>query len=316
MVSAPNKSNAGTNRRSRIVACLLILLFLAITFTVGAGEAIEPIAPAVSTGTGLLLEPALTLPDFTREKFKAAMATVGSEKIHKAWTSPVVTLPPHPRADVKGLTQDEVKAYMMEAKHLFADGKAVPISDVGLISTQEDVIRRPMLNHISAFSNSAVRVYLLVQKTATDEGWGYFSIVQDLTADPLTDYFAEIKKTGPHFEGTSCYKCHSSGPLAIHPARADLVLDAPLAAVVSQHIAEQPRSRFFFPQDSPKPPTGEPLKLKFCARCHAEDGDRDRLYQLQSHTIRVLVDFGYMPPNRRLKPAEIAELKAWLEHKP
>jgi hypothetical protein len=26
-----------------------------------------------------------------------------------------------------------------------------------------------------------------------------------------------------------------------------------------------------------------------------------------------LVDFGYMPPNRRLKPEEVAELKAWLE---
>jgi hypothetical protein len=30
----------------------------------------------------------------------------------------------------------------------------------------------------------------------------------------------------------------------------------------------------------------------------------------------VLVDFGYMPPNRRLKPDEIAELKEWLEQKP
>jgi hypothetical protein len=94
------------------------------------------------------------------------------------------------------------------------------------------------------------------------------------------------------------------------------VLDAPLAAAIGRHIAEQPRSRFFFPEDSPKPPMGEPLTLKFCARCHSEDGDRDRLYQLQSHPIRVMVDFGYMPPNRRLKPEEIAQLKAWLEHKP
>jgi hypothetical protein len=217
---------------------------------------------------------------------------------------------------VKGLTLEEVKAYMVEAKRIFQRGESVPVSDVGLISTQEDVIRRPMLNHIAAFSNSVVRVYLLVQKTATDGGWAYFSIVQDLTVSPVLDYFAELKSNGPHLEGTSCYKCHSSGPLAIHPAREDLVLDAPLAAAVSEHIADQPRSQFFFPEDSPKPPTGEPLTLKFCARCHAEVGDRARLYQLQSHPIRVLVDFGYMPPNRRLKPAEIAELKAWLEHKP
>jgi hypothetical protein len=280
-------------------------------------KAPKPIAAAVATGTGLLLEPALTLPEFTREKFVTAMNTVGPERIHKSWTNPVVILPPHPRADAKGLTHDEVKAYMMEAKRLFQAGEAVPISDVGLISTQEDVIRRPMLNHIAAFSNAVVRVYLLVQRTATDEGWANFSIVQDLTVSPVLDYFAEIKKTGPHFEGTSCYKCHSSGPLAIHPAREDLVLDAPLAAAVSLHIADQPRSQFYFPDDSPKPPTGEPLTLKFCTRCHErEAGDRDQLYQVQSHPIRVMVDFGYMPPNRRLNPEEIAELKSWLERKP
>jgi len=274
------------------------------------------IAPAVSTGTGLLLEAALTLPEFTREKFEAAMATVGPERIHKPWTNPVVMLPAHSRGDVKGLTHEEVKGYMMEVKRLFDTGKAVPTSEVRLTSTQEDVIRKPMLNHIAAFSNSVVRAYLLVQKTASDKGWAYFSIVQDLTVSPVLDYFAEIKKAGPKLEGTSCYKCHSSGPLAIHPAREDLVLDASLAAAFSAHIAEQPRSRFFFPQDSPKPPTGKPLTLKFCARCHSEDGDRDRLYQVQSHPIRVMVDFGYMPPNRRLKPEEIAQLKAWLEHKP
>ena len=205
---------------------------------------------------------------------------------------------------------------MLAVKGLFERGEAVPTSEVGLISTQEDVIRKPMLNHIAAFSNSVVRAYLLVQKTATDKSWAYFSIVQDLTVSPVLDYFAELKKPGPKFEGTSCYKCHSSGPLAIHPARADLVLDAPLAAAIGRHIAEQPRSQFVFPKDSPKPPTGESLTLKFCARCHSEDGDRDRLYQVQSHPIRVMVDFGYMPPNRRLKPEEIAELKAWLEHKP
>jgi hypothetical protein len=199
---------------------------------------------------------------------------------------------------------------------LFDRGEAVPVSDVGLISTQEDVIRKPMLNHIAAFSNSVARVYLLVQKTSTDTGWSHFSIVQDLTVTPVLDYYAELTAAGPRFEGISCYKCHSSGPLAIHPAREDLVLDAPLAAAISQHIAEQPRSQFVFPKDSPKPPTGEKLTLKFCTRCHDDGGERDALYQVHAHPIRLLVDFGYMPPNRRLKPEEIAELKAWLERKP
>jgi hypothetical protein len=303
----------------------LVAGMLAIAGTSQAAEALAPnkdgsvklIAPAVSTGTGLLLEPALTLPEFTREKFEAAMATVGPEKIRKPWTNPIVMLlPPHPRAGAKGLTHDEVKSYMVEAKRLFDTGQAVPLSDVGLISTQEDVIRKPMLNHIAAFSNKTVRAYLLVQRTSTDTSWSYFSIVQDLSVSPVLDYFAEINATGPKFEGTSCYKCHSSGPLAIHPAREDLVLDAKLAAAIGRHIAEQPRSEFYFPADSPKPPTGAKLTLKFCTRCHDDDGDRAALYQVHSHSIRVLVDFGYMPPNRRLKPEEIAELKAWLEHKP
>lgn len=305
-------------------ARLLVLFFLTPTGPVRAADAVDSaqdkgpklIAPAVSTGTGLLLEPALTLPEFTREKFVAAMNTVGPEKIHKPWTNPVVTLPPHPRAGVKGLTHDEVKGYMREVKRLFDSGNAAPTSEVGLVSTQEDVIRQPMLNHIAAFSNAVVRAYLLVQKTASDDRWSYFSIVQDLTVDPVLDYFAELKPDGPKFEGTSCYKCHSSGPLAIHPAREDLVLDARLAAAIGQHIADQPRSEFYFPEDSPKPPTGGKLALKFCARCHDDDGDRGPLFQVQSHPIRIMVDFGYMPPNRRLKPEEIAELKAWLEHKP
>jgi hypothetical protein len=29
-----------------------------------------------------------------------------------------------------------------------------------------------------------------------------------------------------------------------------------------------------------------------------------------------LVDFGYMPPKRRLTTDEVAELKAWLDQKP
>ena len=160
MVSAPNKSNGDIDVCFHTVASLIVLFLLAVAAPVRAAatdKTAKLIAPAVSTGTGLLLEPALTLPEFTREKFEAAMATVGPEKIHKPWTNAVVTLPPHPRADVKGLTEDEVKAYMMEAKRLFTEGKAVPTSEVGLISTQEDVIRQPMLNHIAAFSNSVVR---------------------------------------------------------------------------------------------------------------------------------------------------------------
>ncbi len=305
--------------RSAAIRAMLAGLFLAGPSTMlRAADDTAPalIAPAVSRGTGLLLEPALTLPEFTRARFEAAMDTVGRDRIRKSWTNPVVTLPPHGRADVHGLTESEIKDYMMEIRRRFDRGGAVPVSDVGLISTQEDVIRKPMLNHISAFSNSVVRAYLLVQRTADDVGWSYFSIVQDLTLTPARDYFAELKASGPHFEGTSCYKCHSSGPLAIHPAREDLVLDAPLAAALSRHIAGQPRSTFHFPGHSPKAPTGAPLTLKFCARCHSEDGDRDRLFQVQSHSIRVLVDFGYMPPNRPLKPDEIAELKAWLEASP
>jgi hypothetical protein len=324
MQITPSPSTTGIGAHLRKMAKLPIVLLLTVVAPGFADEAIatgkkgaaKPIAPAVSTGTGLLLEPALTLPEFTREKFVAAMNTVGPEKIQKTWTDPIVALPPHPRANAKGLNHDEVKAYMMQSKRLFDTGQANPLSDVGLVSTQEDVIRQPMLNHIAAFSNAVVRAYLLVQKTASDDRWSYYSIVQDLTVDPVLDYFAEIKKDGPKFEGTSCYKCHSSGPLAIHPAREDLVLDARLAAAIGEHIADQPRSEFHFPVDSPKPPTGEKLALEFCARCHDDDGDRGPLFQLQSHPIRVMVDFGYMPTNRRLKPEEIAQLKAWLEHKP
>lgn len=272
----------------------------------------KPIQPAQSIGTGLLLEPPLDLAWFTREKFVAETSNVGAEKINKPWTSPVVQLPPHPRADAHGLTENEVKEYMRQAKALFERGEAIPVSDVGLISTQEDVIREPMLNHIAAFENAAARVFLLVQRTASGEGWGYFSIVQDMTVDPPVDYFAQIHPDRVQLEATSCYKCHSSGPLAIHPVREDLVLDAKLAAALSEYIAEQPRSRFHFPPYSPRPETGKQLKLDACTACHEEDGIRAPLYQLQSHTIRVLVDFGYMPPDERLTPDEVAELQAWL----
>ncbi|HEX2749477.1 MAG TPA: hypothetical protein VHM91_15825, partial [Verrucomicrobiales bacterium] len=207
-----------------IVACT-IWAAVALPESSAGGKKEEPalIKPAVSTGTGLLLEPPLDLSGFTREQFAAASATVGAAKIHKTWTSPVTPLPPHPRPGAKGLTADEVKACMKEVRRLFDEGASVPISDTGLISTQEDVIRRPMLNHIAAFSNATVRAYLLVQRTTKEKGWSYFSIVQDLTVEPPLDYYGHIKDAEVKFEGRSCYKCHSSGPLAIHPARADLV---------------------------------------------------------------------------------------------
>jgi hypothetical protein len=270
------------------------------------------IAPAQSTYSGLLLEPPLDLAWYTREKFIEQSSTVGPDKIRKTWTSPVVPLQTPARSNAHGLAEDEVKNYMHEAKQLFDSGEAIPMSDVGLISTQEDVVRQPMLNHISAFENSAARVYLLVQKTASDNGWSYFSIVQDMTVDPPRDYYAQIINADVHFEGTSCYKCHSSGPLAIHPAREDLVLDAKLAAALRSRIAEQMRSEFHFPSHSPRPPQGKPLTLSACIACHAEDGVRAPLYQVHSHSIRVLVDFGYMPPDERLSSEEIAELKSWL----
>ncbi len=274
------------------------------------------IKPAESTSTGLLLLPPLDLSKFTREQFDALSSSVGTNRIHKRWTNAVVSLARHPRTGVRGLTEAEVKGYMVEARRRFDEGGAVPISDAGLISTQEDVIRRPMLNHIAAFSNDVARVYLLVQKTSTDNGWGYFSIVQDLTTDPPWDYFADMNGKEVKFEGATCYKCHSSGPLAIHPARADLVNDPPLAAAISRHIAKQPLSRFHFPEGEKLPDYGKALALEFCTKCHDTDGSRQPLFKVHAHPIRILVDFGYMPPKRLLTPAEIAELKAWLDQKP
>jgi len=307
----------GPTRRTIAAASMLLAL------SVGSVEAggppmknIKPIAPAVSTGSGLLLEPALSLPEFKREDFLAAIGTLGSEKLHKSWTNAIVTLPLRPHAHADGLSDDEVMSYIEEAKRLFDAGEAVPVSDVGLISTQEAVVRQPMLNNIAAFSNSAVRVYLLVQKTLSSPSWGYFAILQDLTSHPVRDHYAKLGEHGAKFMGRSCYACHASGPLTIHPVRPDLVSDPLLAATISHQIAEQPRSEFVFPAHAPKPPTGEPLTLSFCAHCHAEDGRRDRLYQAHAHPIRVLVDFGYMPPDRHLSPEEIAQLKAWLDHKP
>jgi hypothetical protein len=307
----------------RSLVALLVLLLAPVISLHAADSAIAPgddapplIKPAVSLGTGLLLEPDLDLSKFTNEEFEKLSSSVGTNRINKKWTSPVVTLPPHARAGAKGLTHAEVQDYMRDARRLFQAGEAIPVSDTGLISTQEDVIRKPMLNHISAFSNEVARVYLLVQKTSTDQHWSYFSIVQDFTLDPPLDYFGDLNGKEPKFEALSCYKCHSSGPLAIHPARADLLNDPPLAAALNQHIAKQPLSRFYFPTNEPRPDYGKPLALEFCTKCHDTDGARLPLYKNQSHPIRILVDYGYMPPKRRLTPGEIAELKAWLDQKP
>jgi hypothetical protein len=302
--------------RGALLVSLLLPLQGADSENSTASGAIQLIKPALSTDTGLLLQPSLDLSKFSTEEFTALSSTVGSERIHKKWTNAVVPLHPHPRTGVKGLTEEEVKSYMVQVRELFNKGEAVPISDAGLISTQEDVIRRPMLNHISAFSNAVARVYLLVQKTSTDKGWGYFSIVQDLTLDPPLDYFADMNGKGVRFEGINCYKCHSSGPLAIHPARADLVNDAPLAAAISKHIAKQPLSRFYFPENEKRPDYGKSLALEFCTKCHDTDGVRSPLFKVHSHPIRILVDFGYMPPKHPLTTNQIADLKAWLSQKP
>jgi hypothetical protein len=274
------------------------------------------IKPAVTTATGLLLQPDLDLSGFSAEEFNTLSSSIGLDRIHKKWTVPVVTLPSISHSNLHGLSHQEVKDYMFQVRDLFNAGNANPVSDVGLISTQEDVIRRPMLNHIAAFSNATVRAFLLVQKTSTDKGWGYFSIVQDLTIDPPLDYFAEIRDKEIKFEGANCYKCHSSGPLAIHPARADLVYDAPLAAAISRHIAKQPISQFYFPPNEKKLDYGKPLALEFCTKCHDTDGTRLPLFKVHAHPIRILVDYGYMPPKHPLTTNEVAELKAWLESKP
>jgi hypothetical protein len=287
-----------------------IFTALSLTFACAAlaGEAAKSpalIKPAKTTGTGLLLEPDLDLSKFTTKEFTALSSSVGTNRIHKKWTNAVATLPAHERADARGLTTNEVKAYMAQVKQIFKDGEAIPVSDTGLISTQEDVIRRPMLNHIAAFSNAVARVYLLVQKTSTDKDWGYFSIVQDMTLDPPLDYFADLNGKEARFEGHGCYKCHSSGPLAIHPAREDL-----------EHIAKQPLSNFYFPPNETKPDYGQPLALDFCSKCHDTDGKRQPLYKVHFHPMRILTDYGYMPPKHPLTPEQILELKAWLDEKP
>ena len=293
----------------------LVLAILLLHNIVAEPEQAALIKPARSLRTGLPLLPDLDLSKFTREEFIRLSSSVGTNRIGKSWTNAVVSLPKHGRAEVRGLTLDEVKGYMTQVRQMFKDGKANPLSDVGLVSTQEDVIRRPMLNHIAAFSNEVARAFLLVQKTATDKDWGYFAIVQDLTVEPPLDYFADMNGSGIKFEGHECYKCHSSGPLAIHPAREDLVLDAALAAAIGRHIAKGPISNYYWPPGEKKPDYGEPMKLEFCTKCHEADGVRQPLYRVHGHPIRIYVDYGYMPPKHPLTEAQVAELKGWLEAK-
>jgi hypothetical protein len=295
-----------------------VLILVASLLPVFAGEPadIPLIKPAKSLGTGLPFLPDLDLSWFSTDEFIRLSSSVGTNRIRKEWTKAVVDLPQHPRADVHGLTVAEVKGYMNQARDLFKEGKANPLSDVGLVSTQEDVIRRPMLNHISAFSNEVARVFLLVQKTSTDKNWGYFSIVQDMTVDPPLDYFADLNGPEVKFEGHECYKCHSSGPLAIHPAREDLVMDARLAAAVGRHIAKGPLSNYYWPPNEKRRDYGKPMAFEFCTKCHDTDAVRQPLYRVHSHPIRIYVDYGYMPPKHPLSPEQIAELKAWLDQKP
>jgi hypothetical protein len=212
------------------VAGFVTLAVLHIGGDVLAAESGKPgvVKPVASMGTGLLLEPPVDLSKFSHEEFVRISGSIGTNRINKQWTSAVVPLPARARAAVNGLTEVEVKDYMREARRLFNSGLAVPVSDVGLVSTQEDVIRRPMFNHVSVFSNEVAHVYLLVQKTIEGGGWGYFSIVQDRTVEPPINYFAEIKGAEVAMEAVSCYKCHASGPLAIHPTREDLVNDPAL----------------------------------------------------------------------------------------
>ena len=281
----------------------------------GDGPKGETLKPVASTSSGLLVQVPLDLSWFTGRDFEAESATVGATKIGKAWTKGVTPLPVDLRREVetRGLTEAEVSRVMLRVRDLFDQGKSVPVSDVGLISTQEDVIRKPMFNHVAAFENATTDAYLLVQRVAETPHWGYFAIVQDNVTDPPTAYFAEIQGDQVKFEGASCFKCHSSGPLAVHPVREDLVSDVRLLRAINNHITDATAPRLHFPSAEMVENYGSPLQLKACARCHEQDGMRGPLHNVHAHPIRVLVDFGYMPPDRRLKPDELAELRAWLD---
>ena len=126
-------------KTTRVLTPLLVTLASAALGQTSAGHphsaaTLKLIAPAVSTRSGLLLEPALDLSDFTREKFIKAIATIGPQNLHGAWSAPVEPLPLHPRSQTAGLTHDEVLAYMTEAKRLFDSGHAIPVADVASMS--------------------------------------------------------------------------------------------------------------------------------------------------------------------------------------
>lgn len=188
---------------------------------------------------------------------------------------------------------------MLEARRLFDAGEAIPVSDVGSVSTEDGPVRRPTFNHVSVFANDVATVYLLVQRESGDRHWHSFSIVQDKTTDPPSDHYGRIEGTRIIAKGGRCYRCHSSGPLAIHPARPDLVSDPRLAEAINDHIKSQPRSRFVFTAGDPEFHLGRPIALAACVECHGPDGERGPLHAFHEHPIRVLVSNGFMPPDRR-----------------
>jgi hypothetical protein len=278
-----------------------------------AGSSVSAGGAATHGRSELLLRPRVDLSLMTAESFAVSSGLVGPAKIRRPWTEPVKALQPHPRTGVQGLTRDEVRSYMLEVRRLFDAGEAVPISDVGSISTEDGPVRKPMFNHVAVFANDVANVYLLVQREAGDRQWHSFSIVQDKTVQPPADHYGRIEGDRIIFKGARCYRCHASGPLAIHPARPDLVSDPRLAEAINAHIKSQPPSRFVFTPDDPAFHVGKPLAMAACAECHGPDGDRGPLYAFHEHPIRVLVANGLMPPDRSLTADEATELKRWLD---
>src|SRR5215510_14588690 len=101
----------------------VILAILILPMLGAEPEQIPLIKPAKSLHTGLPFLPDLDLSKFSTEEFTRLSSSVGTNRIRKQWTSPVVTLPPHQRTDVHGLNLDEVKTYMSQVKELFREGK-------------------------------------------------------------------------------------------------------------------------------------------------------------------------------------------------
>src|SRR5688572_8918148 len=82
----------------RVVWSIVLILFcalplgwlLALDAPSGRDDAPLPIPPAKSIGSGLLLEPDLDLSWFSRDDFIAMSSGIGTNRINKQWTSPVV----------------------------------------------------------------------------------------------------------------------------------------------------------------------------------------------------------------------------------